>query len=282
MSRLDSDGPDQDPRILGNLLGCRNIHSVSAFFESQKPGLARRFKEFLIGCSRLEILHIKKSPYWQSQSRTRGRILNSQDLGLMPGDRLPPVKELVLETFGEEFDARAMTFWNTSKLRYLEVRGHFALKFFDQLQNRPNCVETLIVEQYVMPGAPRPISALDSFISNAKRIENLTVIHCLDLIPAQTVAIHGNTLKSLAIHQPRRGTVYAPLTVSPYYSADEFQMLNRYCPHLSSMVVDLMFPKVKSRLPSIIRDLISPKVRFQSPHSSTKEGMLIKIPINLH
>lgn len=261
-----------NPMITSHLLGCRNIRSINAWPDYQQTKIASQFKELLIGCPGLEILHIKKQRLWHV--RPGRQAIPAFDLGILPGDKLPPVKKLVVELFLKGLPTR---FWDFTNLKHLEVRSHFAFSFFGQLQNPTNCVQTLIVEQRPLLGfvsESEEIDALNTFISNGKGIENLTIINGRVTIPARTICIHGDTLQSLTLHQPRCGPNYPTLADRPYYSPDDFKMLNRCCPHLSTMIVNLRFPNPEHS--ATTGDPIIPEVRFLSlPFSRAYLGSLL-------
>lgn len=136
------------------------------------------------------------------------------------------------------------TFWNFTKLQRLECRGPTALTPFKNSEvDYTNIVETLIIERYLWYPHPDK-NNLDKFISKSKAITTLIAINAFLCIPISAICLHGNTLRTLAFCESNNGLAeFSPATGIPL-SINDLDLLNRSCPYLSSITLDLVFPEV--------------------------------------
>src|SRR4051812_23576229 len=121
-------------KILDSLMSCRRIYSIKADVSYENASSTTRFKEVLISCPNLEVLHLRYPR--EEQSRTLPR--EGLDFGVETGEKLHHLKELVYECCSgsyttEERKTIPSTFFDFTELRHLELRGKHMHGFIESL-----------------------------------------------------------------------------------------------------------------------------------------------------
>ncbi|KAE8443787.1 hypothetical protein EG329_001381 [Mollisiaceae sp. DMI_Dod_QoI] len=238
----DEDVQTADLNLLKSLVGIQNIHAVKVVINYEHPVSMRWLKDALISSKNLEVLHLSPPRNHDGRIEWRNDDLGQYDLCVEEGERLESLTELVYES--RSFYATKLipvSFFNWSKIRHLELRGHILRHYVHFLQTQEVYFHTLVLESiassaYLQAGN----KFLDEFLNHLHGLKRLALVTPLDQIPIDTIALHGDTLRSLSIRFIRRSVdPYSILVNIPPYEVQQIDSLNTSCPHISSLALDI-------------------------------------------
>lgn len=115
------------------------------------------------------------------------------------GESLNPLTTLVYEArlpaMTENITIPA-SFFNWSKIRHLELRGHRMDSFIRSLKDKITSLDTLIL-QFFCTGVDfwEGVQLLDDLISRICGLKSLTLVNPVDQLLVSTICLHGETLE---------------------------------------------------------------------------------------
>lgn len=215
------------------------IYSVRAVF-----GQARYmadFKEFLLNCKKLNVLHIRL-PQDDDGRYTRGHSWIDESDG--PGVKLAPLEKLVLEFpsfHNSDRQLLSSTIWDWSRIRHIEVVGNTMMPFLRSMQGQISSLETLVVERFnFLDQMVEATRVLDEFVCSLKGLRVLKLLVEIKQLPVSSLWLHGETLTTLSLRNPSRpiipGSRYGPRW---QYSPEDIGILQNFCSCLSSLDLNM-------------------------------------------
>jgi hypothetical protein len=246
---------------LNSLLGCHNIHTIDVSINANSPGPMPRLKEIILSCERLEVLRFRL-PRDSDGCLPHSSTPSTQfDLYVEPGDKLPPLKELVIDSrITHDKSTISMipkTFWNWSKIRHLELRGQGMIRFSESIRGEITYLKTLVIEHFcsILSYGREPNRAIEDFIVSIRCLQNLKLTNHTRQIPISTFASHGETLERLAILHPRKAITPGFDSRAFPYHPKQLDQLNESCPRLTSLALDMEVYSELVRLSFIMNSL---------------------------
>jgi hypothetical protein len=231
---------------LTSLLGSKNVRSIKANIQRVELESTRSLLEVVMSCSNLEVLHLRVPNnggrhVWQVDDFNA-----PHDFGALPGDRLPPLRELVYESHFTSFIPGTKPFipkscWDWSRIRHLELRGQNMILFVKEIAGQIKYLETLKVENFCHIGYAHEYATqvLVDFISELRGLVNLQLINPSVKLPISTITGLGTTLQRLCYHKPRYPWVRPGLRYAIPLSPKELDCISEDCPHLTSLALHM-------------------------------------------
>jgi len=231
--------------LLKSLVGLQSVRSIKTVINYEHPVAIRWLKDVILSCPRLNVLHLRVPRDWQGQPNWQSDGLGSYDLSVEPGEKSGPLTELVYEsTHPFSPPMIPVSFFDWTRLRRLELRGHGMYHLIKSLEGHQLVLESFKVEFIYLQfeSAPdRNIPILEDFISSFRGLETLDLTSPFRQFPTSTISLHGNTLKHLSIHHPTRWEAVSgtKLVLPKPYSPADLDSLNDTCPHIVSLALDM-------------------------------------------
>ncbi|CZR67343.1 uncharacterized protein PAC_17242 [Phialocephala subalpina] len=238
----DEDVQKADLNLLKSLVGIPNIHAAKVEINYEHPVSMRWLKDVLLSSKKLEILHLTLPRNRDGRIEWGHDDLGVYDLCIEDGEQLENLKELVYECRCYDFKKIVpISFFNWSKIRHLELRGHVLRYYVDYLRTQDVYFQTLVLEFIATCGyRVDGDKIVDDFITQLHGLERLELANPYDQLPVSTIALHGNTLKSLSIRFIRRSVdPYSFLGLTLPYEVPQLESLNVSCPHITSLALDV-------------------------------------------
>ena len=211
----------------------------------EEPGAMRRFKQLLMSCINLDILHLRLPCDHEGRTNWASDGNGIYNLGVESENKLTsPLKELIYHNRGGYTGRNnyiPISFFDLSQLRRLELRGHHMISFTRALQGKIKHLDTLSIEYFCF-GESYDFGrrVLEDFISSIRGLKNLRLVNPTLQFPISVLCLHGQTLENLSIRHPRRGNEpYSMIVKSNPYLPIQLDELNDFCPHLCSMALDM-------------------------------------------
>lgn len=216
---------------------CQNINSVKAIFNHQRLQI-EAFKKFLLNCRRLQVLHIRLPHKHGGRLPRSSSWLNNID---EPKGKFTPLEELVLDVPIFFRTGSRITVWDWSRIQHLELYGQLMLPFVRAIQSQISSLETLAVKNFPFVDSMLEASqVLDTFICSIRGVNVLKLSNETKRLPVSSLCLHGQTLTSLSIRNPRQpmipGSRYSPRW---QYSLEEIEILQTFSLHLFSLDLDM-------------------------------------------
>jgi hypothetical protein len=231
---------------LTSLLGSKNVRSIKADIEMEHLWSTRGLLEVMMSCSNLEVLHLRVPNNGGWREWQVDGVSVPHDFGALPGDKLPPLRELVYESRFTNLRSGTRSFipsscWDWSRIRHLELRGQNMIIFVKGITGQVKYLETLKIENFCGIGYDYEYAtqALSDFISEIQGLVNLELINGNVKLQVSTFTRLGATLNRLCYHKPvypwvRPGSRYA-IPLSP----EELGSISEDCPHLTSLTLHM-------------------------------------------
>jgi hypothetical protein len=239
--------------ILNGLLGCQNIQSIKADIVYKYPEPACRLKEVLMGCQNLDILHLRTVRLIGETGMFltgAGSLEQVFDLGVEPGDKLAPLRELVYEMhmrgFYIEVPLIPNSFWDWTRLRHLELRGSQMIQFVNAIQGQIPSLEVLKLEHMDWTGTWAYMQAnniLNDLVSGIQGLIQFELVDAAFQLLPSTISLQSK-LKSLSYYTSRHcrkpGVHHMPSAPEPF-SAGDIKLLATSCSELSSLALHMAY-----------------------------------------
>jgi hypothetical protein len=254
---LEFDINDLSLLQINSLLDSRNVRSIKANIETEEPGSTRGLLEVVMSCPNLQVLHLCVPNDGTRHEWFVEDVTVPHDFGALPGDKLPPLRELVYESRFTGLRPCTRPFiptgcWDWSRIRRLELRGQNMIRFVKEITGRINYLETLKVENFcnVYYAHEYATQVLNDFISQIGGLVNLELINANVVLPVSTFTRLGSTLNRLCYHKPVYPWVRPCLTYPPPFSQEELGSISEDCPHLTSLTLHMFIEEDLVTMPS--------------------------------
>jgi hypothetical protein len=199
-----------------------------------------------MSCPNLEILHLRVPNDGTRHEWFVDNVNVPHDFGALPGDKLPPLRELVYESRLTGFQSGTRPFiptscWDWSRIRCLELRGQNMIRFVKKITGQIKSLETLKVENFCSVGYAHEYATqvLNEFISEIGGLVNLELINANVILPVSTFTRLGSTLNKLCYHKPVYPWVRPCLIYPRPFSQEELGSISEDCPHLTSLTLHM-------------------------------------------
>jgi hypothetical protein len=246
----DSDTERLKFRLLDGLLDRRSITSIKAQVHHIYPIWTKKFKEFILNCPNIEILHIRVPPIDGKTEWSVAPSVPYENFHIAPTDKLAPLRELILESrISNPPQIIPSTFWDWSRIQHLELRGPNMLHIINEIQGQIHHLDTLIIEgfYFVRTNFSQATQLMTDFLSHIHGIVTLKLVQPDATLPISSLSQYGATLKTLCYHTPKDPWAQPSMRSALAFTPSELDTLSCSCPHLASMTL---------QMPSIDDDLV--------------------------
>jgi hypothetical protein len=246
----DSDAERLKLRLLDGLFDRGNITSIKAQVHHIYPMWTKKFKEFVLSCPNIEILHIRIPLIDGKTEWSVAPTVPYENFHIAPTDKLAPLRELILESrHSNPPQIIPSTFWDWSRIQHLELRGPNMFHVVNEIQGQIHQLETLIIEGFcsVRVNFSQVTQLMIDFLSHIHGIVTLKLVNPSAILPISSLTQYGATLKTLCYHTPRDPWAQWSMRSALPFTPSELDTLSYSCPHLASVTL---------QMPSIDDDLV--------------------------
>jgi hypothetical protein len=246
----DSDAERLKFRLLDGLLDRGSITSIKAQVHHIYPMWTKQFKEFVLSCPNIEILHIRIPLTDDKTEWSVAPTVPDENFHIAPTDKLAPLRELILDSrLSNHPQIIPSTFWDWSRIQHLELRGPNMFHVVNEIQGQIHQLETLIIEGFcsVRVNFSQVTQLMIDFLSHIHGIVTLKLINPSAILPISSLTQYGATLKTLCYHTPRDPWAQWSMRSALPFTPSELDTLSYSCPHLASVTL---------QMPSIDDDLV--------------------------
>lgn len=258
--RLPSEHPSAfDPTVFNHLtnllkpfLGLPNLTVLKIEYASIHSVPMKYLKTFLLHSKQLEVLHLtvprdeNGTLQWVAPSR---RDLQPAE---QPSGKVSPLQELVYESAAElEEQIFPVSFFDTTKLCHLELRGDMSRSFIRQIATQEPQLHTLILEELTVEWWNGGISELEEVLQRNRGLETFHLQQPMKKVSVLAICVQNSTLTSLSIRNDRLGhDPYYPIPRADPYTIQELEALCSSCIYISSLTLDIVMADEMVYVPS--------------------------------